>query len=84
MTEFLIRNGANVNAKDRNGQTPLHMAAKQGKNIYKIYEKVVNIVVSAGNLFYFPFCFCLWYNINLIQIYYKTHSDFFLRRTQNR
>lgn len=36
VAELLIRNGANVNQKDHQGKTPLHLAAEQGNSVIQI------------------------------------------------
>ncbi|WP_333023614.1 ankyrin repeat domain-containing protein, partial [Wolbachia endosymbiont of Pentidionis agamae] len=40
--EFLIKKGANVNAKDKKGNTALHLASKNG------HEEVLNILLLNG------------------------------------
>jgi Arf-GAP/coiled-coil/ANK repeat/PH domain-containing protein len=32
--EFLLLNGAKINAQDADGKTPLHLATELGKNIF--------------------------------------------------
>lgn len=32
MVDLLLQNGANINAKNKNGHTPLHLSIRNGKN----------------------------------------------------
>jgi ankyrin repeat protein len=32
--EFLLLNGAKINAQDADGKTPLHLATELGKNVF--------------------------------------------------
>lgn len=58
VAQILIANGANVNAEDFSGHTPLHSAAKNGNLIYKpvicpVLERKILKNVFKNHIIYF-------------------------------
>ena len=46
MAEFLIKNGANVNAADKRGTTPLSMAADSKSNFFLKWYRLIILFVE--------------------------------------
>lgn len=51
LAEILMNNKANISAEDENGNSPLHIAAQEGKN----YSNIIFCRVIKKNEFVIPF-----------------------------